>query len=1118
MVNKVKCTCGHSWNKSDSSKKDATVCHICGKDNAMKNGGWLDKYSDSDVIPQAQFGKIVPEPTKGDSIVVLNSTLANRNYYNDLMKKGVYKSNVDKTTYDPGNVSRGPDSDFVKELKRKKLTSLMDRTKEGGLRSQRDILQHKGTPQGITAEANWLSNHPNKTHKDYEKVVAKTLVGIKAGGTETNPYKYYYKDLAPSVIDPDAPFATIDTRIQPQYNIRYAVPDPYNSKASSGSWVDTVQYDPLAVTPWDMLNPQQQKQRLDQFGTSGTPYADPKYKQQITQKPKPGGWKSLKTFTGTIEQPKPKPEPTLKPRPFVPATKIPIGEPSKGMQIQQREMPKLDVPNVNMSGPYMVGYTDYDTQQGVDRGFATAEERDAFYKQLSERQAGNYQPGQGNISSYYDVNRKLAMGGSLPGATGFMYARTGAPSEGPYAKKTLPSAQNGQEMSYYQNGLDWKPKSISRDGSEVPKAQTGDKVCGPNQVYLEGTGCIDIRSRMYKELYESGKLVQKGPDESVVFPTMEPLVVNSKLTEDQKRVLLRKDMQETSAQNQTQISSADQPWYQRAYDIATHPGTAIRAYNKTGYVPSNLSAAAEEMGGSSSVVNSLSPFTWGKAAVNATKQFGSSPFQTTKDVLQGTGNLLGYGIHQLDSPLFGQTMPEYKSPFGDAGTNARALEFAGNVGEAIPLLEFVGPSANLSKVGLRKSVDLVSPVGRELRAVEKYGKLNNLTEAEIKNMQMQKVGITSKQREGYFPGVSEIFSEYLTPYGYDNMGKRLLNIPKRIIKGETNTKKIAKNLVDVVIDQGETLLSKPRYDAWRMYSGLPQEYGTFRLAETSPLNHSSYPKGSLDNTEIFSLNDERRLLNDVPNKDDLLRYRYSEEDLVDDLDYLKGTQSDLDQLNNSTKIYATDFGTTNLMGGHNRRFFDNVMEYNDIWDLNPGNLKVDKYFGKPFMSHGQVPYNINDIQSELSNYIRQGERLKEYSNIKTNPYKNTLLTDKWNNQSLNIPNSSIVVKKQKEGGIIKDDNGYWNPDNWGKVVEIDSPDITMKGVNQPLVGISDEGDVQYMEPGKDYKFKGKKVKEYPVGKNGVNQQDEKVDEQLDQLTNFTNYNKPTKGGWLDNYQ
>jgi outer membrane biosynthesis protein TonB len=62
------------------------------------------------------------------------------------------------------------------------------------------------------------------------------------------------------------------------------------------------------------------------------------------------------------------------------------------------------------------------------------------------------------------------MGGVLPGAVGFTYARTqgAAPSNGPYAKKTKASAQNGMEMKYYQEGLDFKPKTISQDGSEIP--------------------------------------------------------------------------------------------------------------------------------------------------------------------------------------------------------------------------------------------------------------------------------------------------------------------------------------------------------------------------------------------------------------------------------------------------------------------------------------------------------------------------------------------------------------------------------------------------------------------------------------------------------------------------
>jgi hypothetical protein len=136
------------------------------------------------------------------------------------------------------------------------------------------------------------------------------------------------------------------------------------------------------------------------------------------------------------------------------------------------------------------------------------------------------------------------------------------------------------------------------------------------------------------------------------------------------------------------------------------------------------------------------------------------------------------------------------------------------------------------------------------------------------------------------------------------------------------------------------------------------------------------------------------------------------------------------------------------------------------------------------------------------------EAFVEGSRVGQNPA--TIIKQNWNLQP-----------KQRKGGVVKDDMGYWNPNNWGKVVEIDSNDITMKGVNQPLIGVSDEGDVKYMEPGKDYKFKGKKVKEYPIGAQGVsvNKADEYPLEKLDNLLNFTNYNKPkAKNGWLEKYK
>jgi hypothetical protein len=109
---------------------------------------------------------------------------------------------------------------------------------------------------------------------------------------------------------------------------------------------------------------------------------------------------------------------------------------------------------------------------------------------------------------------------------------------------------------------------------------------------------------------------------------------------------------------------------------------------------------------------------------------------------------------------------------------------------------------------------------------------------------------------------------------------------------------------------------------------------------------------------------------------------------------------------------------------------------------------------------------------------------------------------------------------QDGSDIPVDPMGYWNPENVGGPVTIPSNVITMEGVDQPLLGISDTGDIQYMEPGEDYEFDGEYVTEYPMAKGGVsvNNADAQPLKKLDQLLNFTNYNKPTKGGWLDKYQ
>ena len=120
-----------------------------------------------------------------------------------------------------------------------------------------------------------------------------------------------------------------------------------------------------------------------------------------------------------------------------------------------------------------------------------------------------------------DVNRKYQMGGNLPGAVGNMYARTGSPSKGPRRNQTDvtdASAQNGKEMQYYQNGLDWKPKSISKNGAwldnykeEIIKddrGQWGEHKGEPTRINQS----------------EPGSYIDMGPDPLTDEPLTQPLL------------------------------------------------------------------------------------------------------------------------------------------------------------------------------------------------------------------------------------------------------------------------------------------------------------------------------------------------------------------------------------------------------------------------------------------------------------------------------------------------------------------------------------------------------------------------------------------------------------------
>jgi hypothetical protein len=610
-------------------------------------------------------------------------------------------------------------------------------------------------------------------------------------------------------------------------------------------------------------------------------------------------------------------------------------------------------------------------------------------------------------------------------------------------------------------------------------------------------------------------MAQKG----LQLPSVQSLIADTKKRKNQPK---DKEINNTKKDNTKTITpklgkqlTPEQIEQRRVQQLIDKQGTI------TASTPQSTSSRLKEI-----ALNPLTAFGYAARNENLPENFSRGERNTldmATDIINpafyiNQANNAGNNINSSVSNIIQGNLPSAYRDIKNAGMNiVNALPL---ISEYEALGKVTGELGQLSKQGLREGVDLVHPVGKALRQIEREGALAGLSPQEIKKLQLEKVGITSAQREGYFPGVSEIATEYITPYSYDNAAARIKDIPRRIIKGEKNSK----NLVDVDADfilnhEAKNLVSKPRYDAWRMYSGLPQKNNTFRIAETTPIDHPSYFPEQLNNLEKFSLNNESKLLNSLPQKNDLAHLHYGDpEDLVKALPDLKSELEKIQNIKNKgIDTSLSDFTQTNVMGGYNRRFFDNKMEYNDIWDLDLKGNKVEKYFGKPFLSHGQLDYSFQPAEEELNNLIRQGE----YHEKNVNPYiksplKEFYLDPKHLNQYNQLNPKDILINKKpkKDGGIIKDDRGQW--DHPGEITEIGSNQITMKGVPYPVLGISDTGDTQMMYPEEEYEFDGEKVTEFPMAKNGI-RQEQKGLVNLNQLTNFTNYNKPQPGGWLNKY-
>lgn len=529
---------------------------------------------------------------------------------------------------------------------------------------------------------------------------------------------------------------------------------------------------------------------------------------------------------------------------------------------------------------------------------------------------------------------QFQMGGVLPGAVGFTYARTqgAAPSNGPYAKKTKASAQNGMEMKYYQEGLDFSPKTISQDGTKIPLLPIDRKAVSENTRVVVPQRDMRTADEV-KAAAERARFFEALANQPVIKSSNTPI-----------------DIEERNRRNKTYAQQ-----YGRAYDEAS--GTVGPAFSPN--AERTMNRAAE---------NIVLPALDIEMGMGAAKLVGAGA--------KAAGKYLR-GYKEIKVPK-----PNFKSEINWAKWN--------------------------------KEIPENKALMQEYNAIEQQTKANGTW---MKNPDGSTFQGTPEQ---FVQQNSENFKKAFPNVLRDEVG----NIQKTYHGSQDKFSSFDPNIMRVGRTRGQGIYTSPIKERAATYAN----------------------KGEKQLYEFY-------------------------------------------QNANKKQTLIEDFNALS------QRRFD------DFLKKNPKSSKdFDKKF-KAFMEQEDLIYN-KEVTDDMFNLQKGYDFYKASPDEYVVPFTNYPKSAIGNNGMFNMTNPNIYkslapiglglgavsqIEKKQDGGYIPvDSEGYWNPDNWGNPVIIPSTDITMEGVYEPLIGISDTGDVQYMEPGEDYEFDGEYVTEYPVAQAGKN--------------------------------
>lgn len=755
---------------------------------------------------------------------------------------------------------------------------------------------------------------------------------------------------------------------------------------------------------------------------------------------------------------------------------------------------------------------------------------------------GQFQMG-GNV---YPVNYvpQAAMGGSLPGATGHMYARVGAPSNGKYAKHTLASAQDGKKVKYgtpeYEEAYN-KGEVITKEGVRSPILL--------DEVVVKGKK----KNKNWLEQY-ADKIVDENKDAGVLGAILgTPISAVTSLPQLMGMKAFTGEMERPS-----EALGIENPYGAMAVDAIADPTNLIgvgelSGLSKLGKEKALAKLAASKESGLLSRAHEINPWAFKPNSEAYYRGIGRTGLDNALEsgYLRANNNKL-YGEDVYMTPEFNMAKGQYSrnQPYsvgdiwGDDWKMVDPTDSKSYIAE-IPKNKLTNPEVKGKLVTINKGplpIDDVklykqhwlqgykevpkpasnfeseidwakwnkeipenSQLIKEYNAIEKTSKANgswmkNPDGSEFKGTPEQFVQQNSKNfKKAYPEGFEETYrgivmnqSAALRP------GRAMFTGDENLARGYSASDDFI-NSEELINEGGMLKLIYPKSENSLIHDTRGSDWQSVNVDAVDEVSKTVDDNiNSLQKT----IDRKKKSLETATYNPSERYWEFPDSDVKLDMNvFLEGTKPEEEMLNKLLNIKEKGFISTNpkilsdiksKLG--KRPNTDEIAEYIEKNNVDHVTLKniQDGSFG-----------DISIINHKPGNYLKSAignNGMFDMSNA--NIFKTV------------IPGAIGLgaLQQKREGGVIKDDMGQWaHP---GEVTEINSNDITMEGVPYDVLGISDTGDTKLMKPGKNYKFKGKKVTEYPMAKNGL-RQEQKGLQNLDQLTNFTNYNTKQPGGWLD---